>query len=286
MSEFMYHISTIRIAAILFVAMLLAIEVGYYFGRRIRLSADDGFKSHVNAIAASLVGILALLLGFTLSLSLQRFDRRSEVVVDEANAIGTAYLRAQLLPASVRGSVQELLREYLDVRVQASGITLTEDAERGPRLAKAVQAQATLWEYARVAAEQDPNPVTSGLFIQSLNELIDTYGKRRATLDRHVPELVLFLLFGTFLMAGVVVGYSAGLAGHRASFVTYILVALIAVLVFIILDLDRPRRGLIRVSQESLINLQSAINADTNAKARSGPADLRRSASPESRSTP
>ena len=286
MREFMYDISSIRIAVFLFVAMVLAIELGYYFGRGRRSTSYDGFKTHVNAIAASLVGILALLLGFTLSLSLQRFDKRSEVVVEEANAIGTTYLRSQLLPASIRSGVQKLLREYLEVRVQASGITLTEDAERGPRLAKAAQTQTALWEHARQAAEQDPNPVTSGLFIQSLNELIDVYGKRRATLDRHVPEVVLLLLFGTFLMAGAVVGYSSGVAGHRASFVTYILVALIAILVFIILDLDRPRRGLIRVSQESLVSLQTTINAGTKTDPRSIPADLPPPAHTESRSTP
>ena len=103
-------------------------------------------------------------------------------------------------------------------------------------------------------------PVTSGLFIQSLNEAFDSFGRRTAALSRHVPELVLFLLYGTFMMTGGVVGFAAGFAGHRPSLVTYILIALIVVLAFIIIDLDRPRRGLIKVDQSSLIELKRTID--------------------------
>jgi uncharacterized YccA/Bax inhibitor family protein len=125
--------------------------------------------------------------------------------------------------------------------------------------------QSDLWSYARQAASEDPNPVTVGLFVQSVNDLIDNFGRRNAELDRHVPEAVLLLSYGTFLMVGAVIGYSAGVSGHRASFVTYVMVLLVVVLVFIIIDLDRPRRGLIEVSQESLIDLRSAISEDVNA---------------------
>jgi len=118
-----------------------------------------------------------------------------------------------------------------------------------------------LWGCARKAAKEDNNPVTSGLFIQSLNETIDSYGRREAALNRHVPEIILFLLYGTFLMTGGIIGYSAGIAGHRPAMISYILVALIVVLAFIIADLDRPRRGLIKVDQTSLIQLKAAIDA-------------------------
>jgi len=264
MKEIMYDINTLVIAGGLFVSMAFAIETGFRIGIRNKQSADEASKAQVATIQASLLGVLALLLGFTFSLALQRFDRRSEAVVDEANAIGTAYLRAQLLPASVRNNVQKLLRDYLDQRIQASAITLANQADREALLAQSSRTQTVLWGYARQAADEDPSPVKSGLFIQSLNDLIDNLGKRDAALDRHVPEVVLLLLYGTFVMAGVIVGYASGLAGHRASFVTYIMVSLIVVLVFIILDLDRPRRGLIEVSQKSLIDLQAAINMDTH----------------------
>ncbi|WP_140912279.1 hypothetical protein [Methylomonas koyamae] len=265
MQEIMYDVSSLLIALLLLLSMLLAIEIGYRVGLRIMPTVRDDFKAHVNATSASLVGILALLLGFTFSLSLQRYDSRSEAVVDEANAIGTAYLRAQLLAEPHRGHSLALLREYLDLRVQTGNVDLTERARRHALIAEAGRMQARLWEYARQANAVAPSPVTTGLFIPALNEMIDNFGKRDAEMNRHVPEFVLLLLYATFLMTGAIVGYATGLSGHRASFVTHIMVGLIVVLVFIILDLDRPHRGLIQVSQDSLTGLQAAIRGQAGA---------------------
>ena len=257
----MYNYSSVLIVAILFLFLVLAIEAGYRIGRRTQSLINESTKTQINAIQASLLGILALLLGFTFSLSLQRFDSRSEAVVNEANAIGTTFLRAQLLPSSVRNGAEGLLSDYLNLRVQAGAISLDKQDEREAVLVKANQNLDALWRYAQQAADEDGGRGTSRLFIQSLNELIDSYGRRDAALNRHVPEVVLFLLFGTFIMTGALVGYASGLAGHRASFATHILVMLIVLLVFMVIDLDRPRRGLIEVSQESLTNLQATIEA-------------------------
>jgi hypothetical protein len=180
-------------------------------------------------------------------------------VVEEANATGTAYLRAEMLPESVRGEVRADLRQYVDLRVRASGVSLNERSTRDAIMTDAKRILDSLWKHSMRAAAENPNPVAVGLFIQALNEVIDSYGRRDAALNRHVPELVLFLLYGAFLMTGVIVGYASGVAGHRASFVTYILVTLIVFLVFIIVDLDRPRRGLIQVNQQSMLDLQAEM---------------------------
>lgn len=261
MGEIMYSQSSVLIIGVLFVSLVLAIEAGYRVGRKAQPFSTEATTSHVSAVQASLLGVLALLLGFTFSLSLQRYDSRSEAVVDEANAIGTAYLRTQLLPPSIRGEVQALLRGYLDGRVQEGTIPLSQGAERQALLTKASQDQDALWRYAVQAAEEDKSPTTSGLFIQSLNELIDSYGRRNAALDRHVPEVVLLLLYGTFLMTWSIVGYAAGIAGHRVSAAAYIMLVLILMVVFIIIDLDRPRRGLIEINHTSLTDLQTAVHA-------------------------
>ena len=261
MGEIIYGLNSLFIAGVLFISMSITIEVGYRIGRVKQASADEAIKAHINAIQASLLGVLALMLGFTFSLALQRFDSRSQAVVDEANAIGTTYLRAQLLPVSVREETQKLLQNYADLRVKVSGLSLDNETAREAFLFKANNVLDALWGCARKAAEEDNSPVTSGLFIQSLNETIDSYGRREAALNRHVPEIILFLLYGTFLMTGGIIGYSAGIAGHRPAMISYILVALIVVLAFIIADLDRPRRGLIKVDQTSLIQLKAAIDA-------------------------
>jgi hypothetical protein len=140
--------------------------------------------------------------------------------------------------------------------------------------------QNRLWAYSEQAAAEDPHPATTGLFIQSLNDLIDAYGKRDAALDRSVPETIVLILPGAFLVATAILGYASGVSGHRPSLVADLLVALIVVVVFIIIDLDRPRRGLTRVSQASLTDLQAAMTADVKAEPRRGgrrpPAALRR----------
>lgn len=261
MTETMYGVSSWLIAGVLLVSMLVAIEVGYRLGRRARGSADDSGMAHINAVQASMLGMLALLIGFTFSLALQRFDSRSEAVVEEANAIGTAYLRTDLLPPEQREAARSLLREYLALRVRAGRETLVETTRRGDLLAAGNRTLASLWEVAARAVAADASPVRTGLFVQAVNELIDAYGRRDAALNRHVPELVLYLLYGTFILIGSIVGYACGIGGHRPSFATHILVALIVLLVFVIIDLDRPRRGLIEVDQDSLVQLQATLQS-------------------------
>ncbi|NWG38512.1 MAG: hypothetical protein HXY27_00890 [Hydrogenophilaceae bacterium] len=256
----LYSLNSLLIAGILLFSMLVAIEAGHRIGRIFRPSASEPYKSQVNAVQASLLGVLALVLGFTFSLALQRFDSRSEALTDEANAIGTAYLRAQLLPDPVRSGVHKLLRDYLDLRLQEGQVSLADDAQRRILLLRAKRLQETLWQHAMQAAEIDNGVVTTGLFIQSLNEAIDSFGRRDDELRRHIPEEILLLLFLTFVVTGGVVGYSSGLSGHRPPLVVYIMVLLIVVLTFIIIDLDRPRRGLVTIDQDSLLELKASFS--------------------------
>lgn len=259
MHELMYGIDSWLIAAALLAGMLLALELGYRIGARRQRQGNADVKEHVNGLQSAVLGILALLLGFTFSLSLQRFDDRSQAVVAEANAIGTAVLRAQLLPAALRDETRALLRSYVDLRVRASEVTLDERAALQSLRGEAEALQARLWARAREAVAGDAVSYAPILFAESVNTMLDSYSLRESALDRHVPELVLWLMHLTFLMAGGIVGFAAGFAGHRPSLVSLIMVALIVVLVFIILDLDRPRRGLVQVDHGSLVSLQAQM---------------------------
>jgi len=265
MSELLYDINSELIAVALFISMAIAAEIGYRIGTRSRANTGNATKEHINGIQSSILGILAVLLGFTFSLSLQRFDSRSEALVDEANAIGTAYLRLQLLPETQRKDVQLLMHHYVDARVEANATPYGDRSQLETSLVKATRIQTELWSAARRGIETDSNIYAPALFVESVNELIDSYGRRVAALNRHVPEVALLLLYGTFLMSGAIVGFASGVSGHRPSMVSYLMVALIVILVFIIIDLDRPRRGLIQVSQNSLVELQTTIHAETNA---------------------
>lgn len=180
-------------------------------------------------------------------------------MVNEANAIGTTWLRAQMLPEPARGEIQGMLRNYVDLRMLGSHVSVVREEEHLEMWNRTNAALDALWNRSRDVAIEFPNPVTTGLYIQSLNDMIDAFASRDAALNRHVPELVLFLLYSAFLITGCVIGFTAGLSGQRTSFVTYAMVGLIVVLVFIIIDLDRPRRGLIRISQDSLEQLQKSM---------------------------
>ena len=258
----MYNQNSLLIITILFITLVIAIEMGYRIGRKYDPRSNKEAKSHIQAIQTSLLGILALLLGFTFSLSLQRYDNRNVAVVDESVAIGAAYLRSQLLPDSVRDDAQQLFRDYIDVRVAETTVSLADPKDRLVLLTQATEKQQALWHYAMTALDEDDRPATTGLFIQSLNDLINSYENRNAALDRHIPEIVLFLLYGTFIMTWGIVGYASGVTGHRTSFVAYIMLLLIVLLVFVIIDLDRPRRGLIEINHTSLYDMQALIHAD------------------------
>jgi hypothetical protein len=254
----------VLIAAVLLVALMLGIEAGYRIGQLFQPRFSDSAQTHAYAIRASMFTIIGLLMALTFSQSLDRFDARSEAVVDEANAIGTAYLRAKLAPLSVRELAQNDLRDYLDLRVQAAAISLDHPEEAESLLVRTQQKQADLWQYAQQAATEDSSPVVA-LFVESINELIDSFARRQAEITRHVPEPVILLLMITPVLTGVVVGFAYGAGGHRPSVTSYVLALIIVLLLLVIIDLDRPRRGLIEVPQDSLIDLQTTIQAETTA---------------------
>ncbi|MGB0132743.1 hypothetical protein [Dokdonella sp.] len=259
MLDLIFQQNSLIVAAAIFIGMTVAVEFGFRAGKPVQVRESETTRTHINAIQGSLLGFLALILGFTLSLSLQRYDNRSQAVVDEANAIGTTWLRAQLLPDSVRSQVQASLSEHVNLRVRAGSIDLAHESARTALLVETNRNLDSIWKLALQAAAETPEMVVSGLFIQALNDMIDSYGRRDAALARHVPNEILLLLFATFVLTGGVVGYAAGVAGHRPSVTTYVLVMLIVVLSFVIMDLDRPRRGMIRIDQSSLVDLGSAI---------------------------
>jgi uncharacterized membrane protein (Fun14 family) len=260
MTELLYTVPTAVIALVLLGLMTACAEFGHRLGRSRASASTEASREHVNGIQSAILGLSALLLAFTFSLALQRFDSRSEAVVDEANAIGTAFLRADLLPVSLQEEARASIRRYLDARVQEATLPLSDREARARVDGVAASAQVSMWNVAVRASQLEANSQAPLLFAEAVNQLIDSYGKRSAALSRHVPELVLSVLFVTFMLTGAIVGFAAGVANHRPSLVTYILVGLMVLLVFIVLDLDRPRRGIIQVSHTSLLELQSTLN--------------------------
>lgn len=258
-NEILYGYSSVAIAVVLFIAIIVFNELGFRAGRFIQARTDSEVKALTGSIQGSILGLLALLLGFTFSMSMQRFDNRSMALIDESNAIGTAVLRVHLLPEKYQEDVAKHFKEYIALRVAVGKLDLTKIDERSQYNAEIISLQEKLWALAVAATNDDPRAVTTGAFVKSLNDVIDSQGKRNALLQMHVPEVVLILLFLVFISSGAIMGYSAGLSGRRIVAPIVLVSFLITLIVFIIIDLDRPKRGLIQVNQNALMELYESV---------------------------
>lgn len=257
--EILYGYSSIAIVVILFLLIIFCNEIGFRTGRFIQSRTDNEVKTLTGSIQASVLGLLALLLGFTFSMSMQRYDDRSIALIDETNAIGTAVLRVQLLPDEYQEVATRLFQEYIRLRVVIGKLDLTKLEERSVYNKKIAALQSELWKLAISATNVDSRPVATGAFVNSLNDLIDSQGKRNALLQMHVPEVILILLSIVFISSGGIMGYSAGLSGQRIFAPILLVSLLITLIVFIIIDLDRPKRGLIQINQSIMIELLHSV---------------------------
>ncbi|WP_372858579.1 hypothetical protein [Pseudoalteromonas sp.] len=251
--------SSVAIVVSLFVTIIFCNELGFRAGRYIQSRTDSDVKALTGSIQGSILGLLALLLGFTFSMSMQRYDNRSMAMIDEVNSIGTAVLRIELLPNEYKQPVRDLFYDYLELRVAIGQVDLTKYQQRSDYNNKIINIQAELWALAVEATNVDPRAVTTGAFVKSLNDVIDSQGKRNALLQMHVPEVVLMLLFVVFISSGGMMGYSAGLSGQRIIAPVVLVSLLITLIVFIIIDLDRPKRGMIQINQAGMVELLESV---------------------------
>ena len=257
--ELLYNMKEWAIFVILLGLILSATEIGFQIGRRLRSSIDDPSRSEYNTIQGAVLALLALLLGFTFVISISRYQAGKELIIDESKAIGTTFLRARFLPEPYRNEVSNLLRRYIDALLKFYGSGIDPEKLRGAN-DEAERIQNELWSRAVAVGEKDPRAVTTGLFIQSLNEVIDLHAKRLWVKENHVPEIIFFLLYGAAIMSMGLVGGGWGLGGRRNLISTVAVAIIIASVILVIVDLDRPGRGLIRVNQQSLIRLRDTLN--------------------------
>jgi hypothetical protein len=260
--EFFHSAPIWLIGCGLLVLLLLAIEVGARVGARARVRRGGEGIVEPGAIQGAMLGLLGLLLAFTYSLAASRQDARRGLVVQEANAIGTAYLRTGLLPEPHRGELQAILRQYADSRVVPDEI-MQDPVKLAEAVRRSEQVLQTLWPAARRSVESRlPTPIDALIF-QSLNEVIDLHTERVAAFEYRVPKVILWLLLAVAAIGMAVTGFGGGLSGQRNLVLTSTLAVLVAAVLIVIIDLDHPRRGFIRVSQRPLIQLRDSLQVDT-----------------------
>jgi hypothetical protein len=236
--------------------MLVALEAGYRLGRRRSERSEHEKESLVGAAVAAMLALASFMLAFTFGIAGSRFDARRQAVLDEANAIGTTYLRASLLPEDRGKDIRRLLRQYVDSRLEA---VRTGEIEKGLRRSGELHRQ--LWAEAEPIAKKHPESIQVGLFIQALNQTIDLHTTRVvASLYSRIPLVVWIALYLLAAVSVLGIGYQAGLTGKARSISFLILAVTFAVVLFLVADLDRPREGMLRVSQQALIDLRSMMD--------------------------
>jgi hypothetical protein len=234
---------------------LLSVELGYRLARY-RLQREQLEKeSPLGGMVGSTLGLLAFMLAFTFGLAGSRFEDRRQILLSEANAIGTTYLRAALIPEPMRTESRNLLREYVNVRLE--GVQQPGKLEQS--LSKSEQLHNQLWTVAVAAAEKERSPMTS-IYVQSLNEVIDLHATRvMAGLRSRVPAVIWIVLYLLGFLGMVLMGYQSGLANSRRSIAAVALILGFSLVLYLIADLDRPGKGVLQVSQQSMIDLQKSM---------------------------
>ncbi|WP_435018020.1 hypothetical protein TA3x_005659 [Tundrisphaera sp. TA3] len=241
----------------LLVLLLVATEGGFRLGFRDKVRMSEPAKSQVGTIEAALLGLLGLLLGFTYSMASSRYDARKALVGAEITAVRSTLHRARLLPDEIAEPAEVLIHAYVRARI-ASAESPDEDRERVD--AETRRLQERLWELADLDAGAPKRPEMSSLFVQGLNAMGEAKTRRDSALADHVPTSVLTLVFFATTIVFGVVGYAFGLAGERGLLATSLLALLIALVVLVVLDLDRPRRGLVKVGQQGMIRLRDGLD--------------------------
>jgi TM2 domain-containing membrane protein YozV len=245
----------------LFIAMLLCFDLGRRFGVG-RLSLDpDGVTKGSGPVEAAVFGLLGLLLAFTFSGAAARFEERRFLIATEANEISTAYQRVDLLPESAQPEIRELFRRYLETRIVVYRDAANE-ALTASRVDDTVALQVLLWEKA-LAATADPTARAAAamLLLPSLNDMFDIAATRAAAMDDHPPAIIFVLLVCLSLMASMLAGYVLCVGKGRNWFYMLLFSTTISLTLYVIIDMEYPRYGLIRVdaADQTLIDLREPM---------------------------
>lgn len=242
--------------------VMISIEAGYGLGHIANWRKVDEKESPTSAVAAAILGLVAFILAFTFGFASNRFDVRTQLVTDEANAIRTTFLRTNFLPEPDRAEARQLLRNYLDARVAFVQSGRFEQAGLDEALRDVERIHVRMWDMAMANAEGDMNSDFAALYLQSLNDVFNAHASRLAFgVQKRIPTGIWAVLFLLTILGMIGVGYHTGIAGSRRSMATLILAISLALVIAAIASLDRPN-CFIKVTQQPLIELQSSLSGE------------------------
>jgi len=249
------------IAICVFFGILVCLAVGRRAGQRSLPHHGDVAPPGVGSLEAAVFALLGLLIAFTFSGALTRFDVRRNQAVDEANAIGTAYLRIDLLPASAQPRMRDTFREYVDARI-ATYRKLPDVAAAQREIARAQQLQSDIWAQAIAALRlPESRPGTEVVVIPAINQMFDITTVRLVATQMHPPTIIYAMLIALALASALLAGYQT--AGEKAYDLVHKLgfAGIVALTIYVILDVEYPRLGFVRLDaiDQVLIDVRASM---------------------------
>ncbi|HKD82888.1 MAG TPA: hypothetical protein VKH81_24575 [Candidatus Angelobacter sp.] len=237
-----------------FVALWLSIRIGILLRRRAQ-DMDQESREDFTVVQGATLTLLGLVIGFTFSMAISRYDQRKMYEEEEANAIGTEFLRVAMLPAAYVVRTRELLKKYLEQRI---AFYQTQDASGLEQIDRnTTQLQTDLWSATRAGAEERPSPLTA-LAASGMNDVLNSQGYTQAAWLNRIPPAAWILMAAIALLGSLLVGIGAR---RKNVFLTIMLPLVISIAFFLIADLDSPRRGLIRMRPTNLITLSESLKS-------------------------
>jgi hypothetical protein len=247
-------------AWVIFFLIVLLLLLAFYIGQRVGKAVEKRWPDEAEANVAAKVGagltILAFLLAFVVNLTLNNFNDKRQLVVSEANAIGTAYLRAGYLAEPYQSQSRQLLREYLDLRLK-----IIDPTESQAAIVQSEQIQDKLWVIAEQVATDTPTP-TASLYISAVNDLIDIHTERiTSEIGFRIPLSFTLGLLGVSMLVMVLIGISDSYRERNNRLALVVIVVLLALVFVLVIGMDRSNMGLVRVPLQPLIELQQRLNS-------------------------
>jgi hypothetical protein len=241
--------------AVYVVTVVLALvfaEIGFRLALWLQRRDPDAGKAPISGtVVGGMLGLMAFLLAFCIGIVINQHNGRKAMVVEEANSVGTAYLRAGFLGESDRDLSRDLLREYVEIRLAAAD----DESVLESTLARSEEIHSELWSIMEDTVRQGQDSDIIALLVASVNDVIDVHGLRLAAVDLRLPELLWMVLYAATMLSFLLVGVSSGADGKRDPLAILLFALALVAVLMIIVDLDRPQQGVLTVSQAALSDL-------------------------------
>ena len=239
---------------------LLVLEIGRRYGGRRQAIDPQGAAAGSGVVNGAVFGLLGLLIAFTFSGAASRFDTRRQLIVQEANAIGTAYLRLDLLPAAAQPQLREKFRRYVDARLAFYGKLPDIEAAK-VEIDRYTALQGEIWNQAVAGCQQSASPPVMSLVLAALNEMIDITTTRAMSLRTHPPAIIFVMLVVMVLASALLAGYEMAGSKQRPWLHMLGFALLMSLVIYVIADLEFPRIGLVQISaaDQLLVDLRNSM---------------------------